>query len=83
MKSQHQAPTTFTGRAIAEIRAEMARQGWSQADLAEALDQRPAWIWRRLAGHVALSLDDIERIAAALDISMLQLTDPRPRHNVV
>jgi transcriptional regulator with XRE-family HTH domain len=60
----------------AEIRAEMARQGISQRELGERLGLTQAGVSRRLLGQRALEVDDVERIAEALGVSMQQLGWP-------
>lgn len=69
--------------AIREIRAEMARQRISQAQLAQALGWSAFQVSRRLRGQTPVSLDELEAIAGALQVSILQLTDPRPRFQAV
>ena len=55
-----------------EIRAEMGRRGVTQSILADRLDVHPLWVSRRLsagsARRIAMTLDDLNRIAAVLDI---------------
>jgi len=65
--------TTVAG----EIRAELARQGRTQLSLASELSWSPPQLNRRLKGLVPLSLDDIEAIANALNVSIVQLVWPR------
>lgn len=60
----------------AEIRAEMARQGISQRELGERLGFTQAGVSRRLLGQKPLEVDDVERIAEALGVSMQQLGWP-------
>jgi hypothetical protein len=64
-------------QAAAEIRAEMARQRRTRVALAAELDWTYVYLNRRLREEVALSLDDIEAIAVALDTSILQLAWPK------
>jgi transcriptional regulator with XRE-family HTH domain len=77
--------TEATGNSLArhiarEVRAEMARQGISQEALAERLGE--GWIQkrvsRRLTGEVAIDLDELELIAAALGVPVAQFI-PTPR----
>lgn len=62
--------------AIREIRAEMARQALNQTGLALRIGWTQRSVSRRLSGTARLSLDDIETIAEALDISVLRLLWP-------
>lgn len=50
------------------IRVELARHEMTRQDLAKALGKSPMWITRRLAGTVEPSIDDLVRIADALQI---------------
>lgn len=62
--------------AAAEVRAEMGRQGMSNAYLARALGVSEAWTTRRLSlksADTGLSLTDLERIAAVLAVPVLNL----------
>lgn len=44
-----------------------ARRGIRQRTLARALGKDPAWVSRRLSGGIALDVDELERLAAALE----------------
>jgi transcriptional regulator with XRE-family HTH domain len=62
--------------AAAEVRAEMGRQGMSNAYLARALGVSEAWTTRRLSlksADTGLSLTDLERIATVLAVPVLNL----------
>lgn len=56
-----------------EIRAELARQQKTGGTLAREMKVSEAYISRRLTGEVALDLDDLERIAAILSVSIRTL----------
>ena len=62
-----------------ELRAELARQRRSQVWLAGQADQSVFYLSRRLSGEHAMSLDDAERYAQALDIPIERLIARRPR----
>jgi len=64
----------------AEVRAEIGRQDLSQEALAKALGWESSKLRRRLKGRVSWSVDEIERIAAILDVPRSQLLDPPIRH---
>jgi transcriptional regulator with XRE-family HTH domain len=59
---------TLADRVRAEIRAELARRGVTQADLARDLVRPAMWVSDRLRGAVTLTLDDLDAIAEALDV---------------
>jgi transcriptional regulator with XRE-family HTH domain len=67
------AVTKLNAAVAAEIRAILARRGWKQSQLAERLGVHEMWVSRRLRGVNAISVDDLERIAAALDIKPANL----------
>jgi len=50
----------------AEVRAEMARQRFTQQMLADAIGISRAWIQRRLTGEVPWDVAELERIAETL-----------------
>lgn len=64
---------TPTQRIAAEIRAEMARQQRSQRELADALSYTQQAVSRRLAGHVAIDLNELDLIARFLGVSVAHL----------
>lgn len=59
----------------AELRAEMGRLQVNQSELARRIGEGQPWVNRRVRGDVALDFDDLERIAAALDVSTGYLLD--------
>jgi transcriptional regulator with XRE-family HTH domain len=59
-----------------EIRAEMTRQRISQRQLGEQLGWTQSRVSRRLLGQKPLEVDDVQRIAGALGVSMEQLGWP-------
>jgi transcriptional regulator with XRE-family HTH domain len=61
-----------------EIKVTMVRAGVSGRQLARRLGVSQTWISTRLNGTTPLDLDDMERIAAALDVSVLQLMPANP-----
>lgn len=54
----------------AEVRAEMARQGITQSDLATCLNENQPWLSRKLAGRIAMTVDDADRIASVLGLPL-------------
>lgn len=60
-----------------EIRAELARQQISNRRLAAALGVSGMWVNRRISAcETELTVEDTERIAAALGVSLRQLLNP-------
>lgn len=59
-----------------EIRAELARQRRSQAELATQLGVSRPWLSRRLSGETPLSVGDIANIADALGVALSDLMAP-------
>jgi transcriptional regulator with XRE-family HTH domain len=47
----------------------------SRAELARKLDESEMWLGRRLNDQVAVTVDDLVRIAAALGVAPLVLLD--------
>lgn len=60
----------------AAIRAEMARYNVEQTDLARHLCMTQQAVSRRLTGQVALTVDDIVRIAAVIGCPPGRLLNP-------
>ncbi|CPT76872.1 Uncharacterised protein [Mycobacteroides abscessus] len=64
-------------RAAAEVRAEMARQGCTQAALAERINRDQHFISRRLSGKVSFTVDELACVAEALNVTIgALLVDP-------
>lgn len=60
-------------RVAGEMRAVLGREKISQTALAETLNENQQWVSRRVNAEVAITLDDLERIAAALDVPLSTL----------
>ena len=61
-------------RALGEaIRQRRESQGLSQASLAKMVGSSKSHIWRIEKGHVGVGIDDLARIAAALDTQVRDL----------
>lgn len=67
---------TYSETVIPEIRAEMGRQGLSQTGLASRLGWKQQYLSRRLSGTVSLTLDELEQISGALNVSLADLGLP-------
>lgn len=73
--SQETRPRDIGKLVVAEIRAELARQDLTQGDLAARVQQNQQWVSRRLSGQVQLTMLDADLMAAALDTSVITLTE--------
>lgn len=62
--------STPSQRVALNVRAEIARQRRSGSNVAKSLGRTQAWISRRLAGHVAFSIDELNEIADELSIPL-------------
>lgn len=62
------AEPVVTERVAANVRAEMGRRRFTQTKLAGTLGVSQMFLSRRLGGHVPFDLQELERIAAALEI---------------
>lgn len=66
----HTTPTAATG---ANVRAEMARQGVTQADLAARLHVSQTQVSARLRGRVPFDVNELVLIAATLGVPLAAL----------
>lgn len=64
---------TAVERVAANVRAELARKGITQSDLAAKLNKSQPFISRRLSGRVAFDVADLASIATVLDVSITSL----------
>ena len=62
--------------AAEEVKAWMARRGISQTELAGALGFAQPNLSARLQGRTAFTLRDLARVAAYLDVNLMQLLGP-------
>lgn len=67
------AAPPFRELVAAELRAHLARQRLSGRALAKMLGENQTWVSRRLAGHVPLDTDDLQRIAEVLGLTPMEL----------
>lgn len=63
--------------AAEEIRALLGRRKMSATQLGRQMGVSQAYIWRRLSGETAFDLDDLQKIAAILDVEVTSFL-PRP-----
>lgn len=64
---------SLTERVAEEIRVVMTRRRVKQSELARALGKSEQWVSVRLRGVQPLDLNDLEAIAAVLDVEVAQL----------
>lgn len=65
--------TTAAERIAANVRAELGRQLRSGANLAKAVNMSQAAMQRRLTGRIAFDVDELDQIAAELNVSLSYL----------
>lgn len=65
--------TTTTTQIAANIRAELGRQNKTRAALAREMDVTEMWLSRRVNAHTPITVDDLARIAGALDVPAVEL----------
>lgn len=68
---------TLSDRTATRLRAVMAEERVSAAELARRLAVSNPYIWRRMHGETSLSMAELEDIAAALNVSVARLI-PEP-----
>lgn len=65
--------TTLNSRVAGNIRAELARKGYTHEQVAKTFDVSRQAIGNRLDGTTRLTLDDVEKFAGALEIDPIKL----------
>lgn len=72
MKAEPISPLPGTQYFAGEIRAELARRGWTQTFLAEVIGETQGWVSRRLGLRPVspITLDDALRMCAVLDLDI-------------
>jgi transcriptional regulator with XRE-family HTH domain len=65
--------TTLNEAVLEEIRALLARRRMTARQLAAALGEHEVWLSRRMTGRQLLDLNEVQRIAAALDVGLSAL----------
>jgi transcriptional regulator with XRE-family HTH domain len=83
MSSDVVARTPLQDAVAEEIRSVLARKRMSASHLARLMGVTQPYLWRRMAGETSFDLTDLERIAAALDVPVLQLLPARERNAAV
>jgi transcriptional regulator with XRE-family HTH domain len=61
---------TLAAHAAGQMRAELARRQMPYVQLARLLDVDETWVGKRAKGRVEISLDDLYRIALALEMPL-------------
>lgn len=64
---------SLTERVALAIRVEMVRRGMKTSALAARIDESYLWLQRRLTGQTPFYLEDVQRIADALEIPLTSL----------
>lgn len=67
---------TTAERVGANVRAEMTRVGVSQTKLAEILGMSQPALSKRLLGKQVFDVDELTRVAAALELDVAELLTP-------
>jgi transcriptional regulator with XRE-family HTH domain len=81
MTQGHGRPATLSDLVAEEVRALMARRKVSGRELADLLGVSPSWISYRLNGKQPIDLNDLERIANALEVPILTLIPTPTQHD--
>lgn len=64
---------TFSAHVAAEIKAWMGRLDVRQTELARRLGQNDTWLSTRLRGSTPIDLNELQRIADALEVKIVDL----------
>jgi len=75
--TRHTVAMTFNQTVAAEVRAEMARQRMSARELSRRSGLAQATLARKIRGDAELGLDDIDVIAEALGVDVVDLIPRR------
>ena len=82
MTTETTETTNFLSRQVAaNVRAEMGRQRVRQTQLAARLGVNDVWVSVRLRDAQPISLDDLQRIADALGVTIIDLLPEWARRN--
>lgn len=63
----------LTAEVASEIRARMGRDNVTRAELARRLKVEDSWVGKRLNGRTEIGLSDLQRIARALNVAVVDL----------
>lgn len=76
MTTTPERAATLTSLVAAEIRAWMGRLDVRQSELARRMGENDQWMSMRLKGRTPIDLNELQRIATALGLSVLDLMPP-------
>lgn len=65
--------STLSEKISSELRAELARQRLSQAEVALAMGRSQAYLSRRLSGDIPFDVDDLAQLAEILGVPVAAL----------
>lgn len=68
-------PSTVNDRVARNVRAEIARNGYSQTSFAAKLGRTQTSFSRRMTGEVPFTVDELNEIAQALGVTMSALIE--------
>lgn len=71
--------STYVEPVLVEIKVWMARRDVTQVELAKRLGVAQSWVSKRLNGVVALTVEDMARIAVALNVPPWEFMRPAPQ----
>jgi transcriptional regulator with XRE-family HTH domain len=77
MTTTPERPATLSALVAAEVRAWMGRLGVRQSELARRMGESDQWLSMRLRGRTPLDINEMQRIAQALGVSVHDLLPPR------
>ena len=67
----------MSDRVAEEVRVMLARRRMSGRELARKLEVSPNWVSLRTSGSQPIDLNDLERIADALEVEIVDLLPPK------
>ncbi|SNY28869.1 helix-turn-helix domain-containing protein [Paractinoplanes atraurantiacus] len=76
MTQAHERTATLSQLVADEIRVAMTRRRMSGRELATKLNVSPSWVSYRLSGKQPIDLNDLLRIANALEVGVHELLPP-------
>ena len=77
MTTTPERTATLTALVAAEIRAWMGRLNVRQSELARRMGESDQWMSMRLKGRTPIDLNELQRIATALELTVADLMPPR------
>lgn len=77
------ATERLSGRVADAIRRELGGRNLTKSELARRLGVSHTWVTNRLAGHQEIGLDELERIATALEVQVADLLPAATRPGTI